>query len=240
MRLAVCILHYGDENLTRGLHTQFLEADPDFASDVFVLDNAAPKPYPGAWKRLEANLFWGGALAWALDAFGEAGYTHLWFCNNDALFASPPPYVSRALLRIKRLEKQGRVGLYSPAVTVNPYHKQMAVQTASACRKAAYLDGIAPVINLACAKEVGGADLGDNPYGYGVDIWLSLRAAKSGWSVWVDDLLVLRHKYHCVAKEVDGFLAVAAEAENIYLTKRLGANWREALIGMQTWREETL
>jgi len=237
MRLAVCILHYGKEDLTARLHRQFLDADPGEAGNVFVLDNASPEAYPHAWTRLPENRFWGGAFAWALDAFGAMGYTHLWFCNNDVVFVSNPPYISRAKTRMRRLEKQGGAGLYSPSATSNPYHRQMACRQDAECRKAMYIDGIAPIVALECVKDVGGLDLGENPYGYGVDVWLSYRAAKAGWGVWVDHALVLRHKYHAAAREQTGFMAVAAKAEKAYMTKRLGPAWRETLAAMQTTQE---
>ncbi len=234
MCIAVCILHFGRAEVTRKLHAQFLEADPAYARDVFVLDNASPEPYPEAWERLPENIYWGGALAHALDAFAGAGYTHLWFCNNDAVFVSDPPYIGRALPRIQWLEKRGAVGLYSPSATSNPYHKQMAHIPGGECRQALYIDGIAPVISLACVEAIGGVDLGDNRYGYGVDVWLSWRASRAGWGVWVDHGLVLRHKYHTAAKDADGFLPLAARAEDAYLAERIGPDWRNMLAAMQT------
>jgi len=232
MRLAVCILHYGKSDLTAKLHHQFLASDPD--KSIFVLDNASPEPYPKAWKRLDENLFWAGALNFALGAFDREGYTHLWFCNNDMLFVSEPPYCTRALARMERLEQQSRVGLYSPSVTQNPYHRHMTAVPGATCRKAAYVDGIAPIINLACVKDIGGLDYEDNPLGYGVDVWLSLRASRQGWGVWVDHALVVRHKYHTAAGEKAGFLSRPAEVENAYMIERLGQNWRKVLLELQT------
>lgn len=238
MRIAVCILHYGKADITRRLHRQFLDSSPGLSGDIFVLDNASPEPYPDAWQRLDENLYWGGALAWALDAFARDGYTHLWFCNNDMVFVSDPPFLARASTRLGWLEKRGRVGLYSPSATLNPYHRQMIAVPGGGCRKVAYIDGIAPVISLACARGTGGLDLGENPYGYGVDVWLSLRASRAGWGVWVDDALVIRHKYHETARIEYGFLARAARAEEEYMTERLGSGWRETLAAMQTIRED--
>ena len=234
MRLAVCILHYGKSGLTAKLHRQFLASDPDKADSIFVLDNASPDPYPNAWKRLDENLFWAGALDFALEAFDREGYTHLWFCNNDLVFACEPPYCTRVLARMEQLERGSRVGIYSPSATQNPYHRHMTAVPGAGCSKAPYVDGIAPVISLACVKDVGGLDYGDNPFGYGVDVWLSLRAARRGWGVWVDHSLVVRHKYHAAAQEKAGFLSRAAEAEKAYMTGRLGQNWREVLLGLQT------
>ena len=98
-KIAACILHYGDPSLTGRLYGQ-LEAEPD----VYILDNAAPDPFPGAWKRLDENLFWAGAFAWALREFEYMGYTHLWFFNNDAYFLSRPPYIKTAAVRLARME----------------------------------------------------------------------------------------------------------------------------------------
>lgn len=237
MRLAVCILHYGKSALTAKLHTQFLEADPTRNTDIFVLDNAALEPYEGAWKRLDENLYWGGAFEWAAEAFSSAGYTHLWFCNNDITFVSPPPYFRRAEARIRWLEKQGRVGIYSPGATSNPYHSQMVARPGEECVKAMYVDGIAPVVSLECFNALGGLDLDGNIYGYGVDVWLSYRAMKAGWGVWVDHTLVLRHKYHATAKDMPGFLSKAGALEDRYMVERFGPEWRETLAAMQTMQE---
>ncbi len=229
MRLAVCILHYGDPARTARLHQQFLASDPERAGDILVLDNASPEPYPEAWTRLSENIYWSGALAWTLDAAAGAGYTHLWFCNNDAEFVSAPPFVDRLTARWRRLEKAGRVGLIAPAVTMNPYHPQMTAQPGGPCLPARYVDGIAPALSLECLRDIGGLDHAGNPYGYGVDIWLSLRAARAGWGVFVDHGLVMRHRYHTAAREQDGFLRRAAEAEQAYLSARIGADWRKQI-----------
>ncbi|MCC8194176.1 MAG: hypothetical protein LIP28_05985 [Deltaproteobacteria bacterium] len=233
MRLAVCILHYGKAEMTRALHTQFANGDPGHADAVFVLDNASPEPYPGAFERLPENIYWGGALAYAVRRFGDLGYTHLWFCNNDAVFVSAPPYFTRAALRIRWLEKRGGVGLYSPSVTANPYHAQMTTDPRAECTRVRYIDGIAPVINLACLDALGGLDMDGNPYGYGLDVWLSRRAEQAGWNVWVDHALVLRHTYHATAKGVPGFLDEASRAESLYLSARMGEDWRARLAAMQ-------
>ncbi len=233
MRLAVCILHYGDPALAARLHGQLTRAEPDLAGDVLVLDNAAPQPYSGAWRRLPHNVYWAGALAWSLDALDAEGYTHVWFCNNDAELVSAPPYIGRATARWGWLERRGRTGIVSPAVTVNPYHRQMVHEPGAQCCKAAYVDGIAPLLSLECVRDVGGLDCNDNPYGYGVDIWLSLRAARAGWGVWVDHTLCMRHRYHTTANAEQGFMPRAAKAENAYLTARLGPDWRDLLLSLQ-------
>lgn len=233
MRLSVCILHYGNAEMTGKIHMQFVAGDPGHGKDVHVLDNASPSPYPGAFERLPENLFWGGALEYAVKRFADMGYTHLWFCNNDAFFLSDPPYCSRARERLRWLEKRGRVGLYSPAASVNPYHKQMVRAPGAECARVRYIDGIAPIISLECVTAIGGLDIGENRFGYGVDVWLSYRAAQAGWNVWVDHTVVLRHKYHETAKDTPGFLSEAASAENAYLGARLGNDWRGTLKTLQ-------
>ncbi len=238
MRLAVCILHYGDPALAARLHAQFTRAEPALAGDVLVLDNAAPCAYPAPWKRLPSNVYWAGALAWTLDALGAEGYTHVWFCNNDAELLSAPPYMARVAARWKWLERRGRVGILSPSVTANPYYRHMAQTPGEQCRKAAYVDGIAPVLSLECVRAVGGLDCGDNPYGYGVDIWLSLRASRAGWGVWVDHTLTLRHRYHTTAGAEEGFMARAARAEHAYMSARLGPDWRDLLLSLQAPLED--
>ena len=233
MRLAVCILHYGSPEMTGRLHGQFVKGDPGHARDIHVLDNGAPEAYPDAFERLPENIFWGGALEYAAKTFADKGYTHLWFCNNDAFFLSDPPYYSRAVGRMRWLEARGRLGLYSPAASANPYHRQMVQVPGVECARVRYIDGIAPVISLACVADIGGFDLGENRFGYGVDVWLSFRAAEAAWNVWVDHALVLRHKYHATAKKEPGFLDRAALAEDAYLAARLGPGWRARLETLQ-------
>ena len=221
-KIAACILHYGDPALTGRLYGQ-LKAEPD----VYVLDNAAPEPFPGAWKRLEENLFWAGALAWALREFEGMGYTHLWFFNNDAYFLSRPPYLKTSAVRLARMELAlGRVGIYAPAVSASPYHPQMVQNENSQYRSVAVLDGIAPLVNFKCIGEIGGLDAADNPYGYGVDLWMSVRAREAGWSLVVDNQVLLRHSYHATARKVDGFMDKAAEAERRFLQARLGVDYK--------------
>ena len=241
MHLAVCILHYGRPELTARLHRQFLEAAPSRAADILVLDNAAPEPYPDAWVRLPQNLYWAGAFAWALDALSTAGYTHLWFCNNDMTFVSSPSFLEKIAIRWRWLEKRGRVGLLSPSVTANPYHPQMVAVQSSQCRQVMYVDGIAPVVSLSAVADIGGLDVDDNPFGYGVDIWLSYRLGRAGWGVWVDDTVIIRHQYHTAARNEAGFLSHAATAEDSYMTKRFGTDWKNTLEKLQTFiPQETL
>lgn len=220
-RLAVVILHYGRPELTRRLADQLAASDPD--QEVLVLDNQAPEPYPGAWLRLPENLYWAGALAFCLDHFAGRGRTHLWFLNNDLSFATRPPHLTRAWERLAWLERSlGPVGLYSPSVLANPYHPQMVQNPGAQYRLAALADGIAPLFRLEALEAVGGLDWQDNPRGYGVDVWNSLRLSRAGWPVVVDHQVAVRHAYHSTARKVDGFLARAAVEEQAYLDRRLG------------------
>lgn len=248
--IATVVLHYGDPALAAGLAASLRRADPDHADRVLVLDNAAPVPAAGAWRRLPENLFWGGALEHCLDAARDMGCTHLWFLNNDISFATRPPLVARAALRMARMGRvlterglggpKGRVGVYAPAVERNPYHPQMVRAEGAQYRRVALVDGIAPLVDLECAREVGGADCADNPRGYGVDVWLSLRAHRAGWPVVVDHQLVVRHRYHTTARGVEGFLDAAARAEHEYMTRRLGPAWRAEVAQLQRqWTDET-
>ena len=250
--ILVCILHYGDPALTLRLHRQLLTADPAWAAHIRVLDNAAPQSYSGAyaqdetappgvdksltqvWRRLPENLYWAGGLHAALESARQEGYTHLWFFNNDVVFTSPPPHLARAAERLRRLQAIcGPVGVYAPAVESNPYHRQMVRKQAAQWSRVAYVDGIAPLLNLAAVDAVGGLDMGENIYGYGLDIWLSLRLAEAGWPVLVDHQVTLKHHYHATARRVEGFLATAAAAEQAFLTKRLGVDYKQRLRTLQ-------
>lgn len=232
--LAIVILHYGPVARTAALHRQLLASDAPFSRDILVLDNASPEPYPDAWRRTGANLYWAGALGYTLGACAERGATHLWFLNNDLLFDSPAPHIQRAWGRLAHMEREaGPVGVYSPSTLANPYHAQMVQRPGSQWRRAAYVDGIAPLLRLDCVRELGGLDCADNGFGYGVDIWLSWRAQQAGWGVVVDDQVVVRHRYHSTAREQEGFLARAAAAEESYMAKRFGPDWRAALKAQQ-------
>ena len=232
IRPLVVLLHYGDPAVTRRLADQLAGSDPDLPA--LVLDNAAPDPFPGAWRRLPENLFWAGALDYAADAARDMGRTHLWFCNNDILFTSRPPHLTRALGRLAKLESVlGRVGLYSPAFVGSPYHPQMVARPGGQYRRVGVMDGVAPLVALDCLEAVGGLDIGDNPYGYGVDVWLSLRAHDAGWALVVDHQVVVRHRHHTAARALPGFLDAAARAEDAYMASRLGPDWRARVASRQ-------
>lgn len=229
--LAAVILHYGDPGLTDRVRRQLLAADPDRGADVLVLDNHAPQPWtgPNLWRRAEANGYWAGALAWAARELA-ASHTHLWFLNNDIRFDTGGPLLARAEARLARIAaREGRVGVWSPAARANPYHPQMVADEGLQYRRVRCVDGIAPCFDLACLRELGGVDVGENPYGYGVDVWTSLAADRAGWAVVVDHGVVIRHAYHTTARRVEGFLARAAAAEDRYLAARLGPDWRAEL-----------
>lgn len=226
-RLAVVILHYGEPDLTARLHHQLLASDPDWP-DLFVLDNAAPKPYPDAWARLPENLYWAGALADTAERLEDDGFTHLWFLNNDLIFDCKPPILTTAWQRFLRLEKTlGKLGAYSPAALRNPYHPQMVQAPDRQYRRVTYLDGIAPLLNLECVRSIGGVDFTDNPYGYGVDIALTMAAHTAGWPLVVDHQIAIRHTYHSTARSIDGFLKKAAQAEDAYMRRKVGNDWRD-------------
>ncbi len=233
--LFTVILHYGDPRLTRRLARE-LESGGEA---VHVLDNAAPVPYDtrdrAFWLRLPENRYWAGALELALEQAREQGATHLWFCNNDVRCLSDPPYGPRVKARMQRMAKRlGAVpGVYAPSVDRNPYHPQMIRRPGVAFSRVACVDGIAPVLSLECVAALGGLDAADNPYGYGVDVWLSLRAHRAGWPVIVDHGVVLRHEYHTTARSTPGFMDRAARAEDAYCASRLGADWREQLLALQ-------
>lgn len=232
--LAVVILHYGPVARTAQLHGQLKASDPSWLEGVLVLDNASSEPYPDAWMRTKRNLYWAGALDLALRACADLGATHLWFLNNDLTFASAAPHIARAWGRLTHIEQEsGRVGVYSPSALSNPYHAQMVQRPDSQWHPAAYVDGIAPILSLECVREVGGLDFAGNEFGYGVDVWLSLRAQRAGWGVVVDDQVAVRHRYHATAREQEGFLAQAAAAEEPYMAQRLGPDWRAVLKALQ-------
>lgn len=228
--LAVVVLHYGRSEITRRLHRQMLRSDPAWAKRIFVLDNHAPDPYPQAWRRLEENLYWAGALDFCLRFFSAQGWSHLWFLNNDLYFISPSPHLQRAWGRLQALEKGiGRVGVYSPSFERHPYHPQMISSPQQAYRRATFVDGVAPLINLNCYRDLGGLDFQDNPQGYGVDIVFSLAASRAGWPVVIDHQVRVRHVHHSTARTIPGFLEAAAAREHAYLEQRLGSNYRHFL-----------
>ena len=231
----VVILHYGRPEVTRRLHRQLLDSDPGWRERIMVLDNHAPQPYPQAWRRLDENLFWAGALDSVLRLGREFGWSHVWFLNNDAYFISRPPFLERAWQRLRRMERSiGPVGIYSPAFAHHPYHPQMVAEPARAYRRATVVDGVAPLISLACWQALGGLDCADNLRGYGVDVWFSLRASQAGWPVVVDHQVRMRHVYHSAARGVPGFLETAALRERAYLSARLGYDHAEVLRQAQT------
>ncbi|MBF0481829.1 MAG: hypothetical protein HQK81_12210 [Desulfovibrionaceae bacterium] len=234
-KLATVILHYGSVAPTARLFEQLRQSDPSEAGRLWVLDNASPEIFPEAWKRLPENLYWAGALEFACNVLAAEGFSHVWFLNNDISFRTAPPHRTRAWERLAWIERRlGRAaGLYSPAADVNPYHPQMTAKSDCQYRTASVIDGIAPLINLECLREIGGVDFGENPYGYGVDMWLSLRAHRANWPVVVDHQVVVRHAYHGAARQVEGFLQLAAGAERDYLAKRLGPDWSATLSGLK-------
>ena len=231
-KLAVVILHYGDPELTAGLHNQLLK-DLTWKSSICVLDNHAPVPYLRSWKRLNENLFWAGGLASTLQTMSEKGYTHLWFLNNDIVFNNDKKIVERTRIRLNYIEKKiGRIGVYSPSVVRSQYHRQMEVNSSGQFRRVHYVDGIAPLINLEFWRENSGIDIRDNAVGYGVDIWFSLQADRQGWGVVVDHQNVISHRYHSTAKKIPGFLERAAVLEKKFVSERLGVNFRQVIDGL--------
>jgi GT2 family glycosyltransferase len=230
MNLFTLILHYGPVERTRRLHEQLLAADPAQREKILVFDNASPEPYDGAWMRAERNLYWAGAFEHVMGILAGQGASHVWFLNNDALFVSKPPLIDRVRQRLARAERlAGPVGVYSPAVTANPYHPQMVERAGGQFRRVRYVDGIAPLVAVDFWRLAGGIDYDGNPFGYGVDVWFSSRAEELGFACVVDHQVVIRHSYHSTAREMDGFLARAAEAERAYLTARLGAGFKQTL-----------
>jgi GT2 family glycosyltransferase len=233
MRLATVILHYGSVVRTRRLHQQLLDADSGYGDAILVFDNASPEAYPEAWTRSKNNLYWGGAFEAVMGLLAGQGFTHVWFLNNDLSFLPPAPFIERAVTRLGRAEKlAGPVGVYSPVVTRNPYHPHMVAQKGKQFFLVRYVDGIAPLVSVDFWRAAGGIDFEGNPYGYGVDVWFSSRAKGLGYGCVVDHQVVVRHDYHSTAREVDGFLRQAAEAEARYLSARLGPDYRAELARM--------
>lgn len=237
-RIKAVILHYGDPALTERVHQQMKAADPDMAGDILVLDNHAPQPYPGAWERTPENLYWAGALDWTRRRLAGR-CDRFFFLNNDIYFLTRPPLLAKAAQRLARMETaHGPVGIYSPAAEKNPYHPQMKADPRRQYRLVELADGIAPCFSLACLDALGGVDFAGNPYGYGVDLRLSNQARRAGFLVAVDHQVVVRHIYHSTARRVDGFLDKAARAEEAYMAKRFGPDWRARVEKLKmSWRD---
>lgn len=232
-QLAVVVLHYGQTSLTERLHRQLYSSDLALKDQIFVLDNGAPEAFPNPWLRLSQNLYWAGALEYALNELNNQGYSHVWFLNNDLTFLGSPPFIQHAWARHDQIEHRvGPLAIYSPSAAKNPYHPQMVVDPRFSYRTVRFIDGIAPLINLSYWKQIGGVDYLDNPYGYGVDIWLSVQAKAHGWAVVVDHEIVVRHVYHSTAKKLPGFLKRAAQAEHQYLLARLGPDYRKTMAAL--------
>lgn len=230
MNLFTVILHYGAVERTMRLHRQLLASDPAERDRILVFDNCAAQPYPQAWIRSERNIYWAGAFVSVVETLAARGASHVWFLNNDVVFMTKPPIIARARERLARAERLlGPVGVYSPAVTGNPYHPQMVELAGGQFRQTRYVDGIAPLVSLEFWRRGGGLDHDGNPYGYGVDVWFSSRSGAFGFSCVVDHQVVIRHRYHSTAREIDGFLEKAAAAEKAYLTRRLGHDYRAVM-----------
>jgi GT2 family glycosyltransferase len=233
MSLFAVILHYGAVERTMRLHRQLLASDPGERERILVFDNCAAQPYPEAWMRSERNLYWAGAFETTVETLAARGATHVWFLNNDLEFMTRSPIIGRVRERLARAERLlGPVGVYSPAVTSNPYHPQMVELRGGQFRQTRYVDGIAPLVSLEFWRRAGGLDHEGNPYGYGVDVWFSSRSAECGFACVVDHQVVVRHRYHSTAREVDGFLEQAAAAEKSFLVLRLGHDYRAVMARM--------
>jgi hypothetical protein len=230
MNLFTVILHYGAVERTMRLHRQLLASDPGERESLLVFDNCAAQPYPQAWIRSDRNLYWAGAFEVVFEILAARGASHVWFLNNDVVFMTKPPVIARARERLARAERLlGPVGVYSPAVTGNPYHPQMVELAGGQFRQVRYVDGIAPLVSVDYWSGAGGLDHEGNAHGYGVDVWFSSRAAELGYSCVVDHQVVIRHRYHSTAREVGGFLQKAAAAEKAYLSRRLGPDYRQRM-----------
>ncbi|WP_051693787.1 hypothetical protein [Desulfohalovibrio reitneri] len=237
--LAVVILHYGDPAVTSALHRQLLDTDPAWADRIHVLDNAAPQPYPDAWKRLPENIYWKGGLEFCLDHFRKAGCSHLWFLNNDLTFRCPPPVIERAWQRLRVLDRAlGEVGAYHPALTHNVYHPQMAQDGRLQVSRVRLLDGVAPLLNLAAVERAGGLDAPDNPVGYGVELWLSHRLDMLGYPLVVDHQVWARHAYHKAAGNDERFWKLAHACQDVFLKRTFGEDARERIKALQEQRED--
>lgn len=233
MRLATVILHYGNPNLTKRVH-KFLLGQPtarNIQYPIFVFDNGAPEPYPEAWERNELNLYWAGALAYCISKIKEMGFTHLWFLNNDIMFIDAGMPMAKACACIQQLEKRIEmpIGIWSPSMVYNTYHPQMCHKKDYCYSQVRLVDGVAPLYNLSCLETIGGVDANDNPYGYGVDLWISLRAANAGWLLIVDHRITIRHIQQATARRIDGFIELAAATEDSFFQKRIGENWKNTI-----------
>ncbi|GAB7080410.1 glycosyltransferase family protein [Megalodesulfovibrio paquesii] len=237
----VVILHYGDPAVTARLYRQLAgtkaaPADPRgrWQDRILVLDNASPQPWPAGqhlWTRLPDNRYWAGALAWTLETLRIQGRTHVWFLNNDLWFTPEAGVLDKAWQRLQALETRSgqAIGASSPAVIRHPYHPQMVQDPARQFRRVHFLDGVAPLLRLEAVQAIGGLDWEDNPRGYGVDLWLSLRLHRAGWPLMVDHQVAIRHEHHTAARQEPAFLPRAADQEDAYLRARLGADWRAVI-----------
>lgn len=238
MRIATIILHYGDPKLTEKVYRTLCETtfcNNIVQPSIFVFDNASHIPYSNSWKRSSSNLYWAGALSYCFLLLKEMGFTHLWFLNNDITFIGNGEYLGKAYACIKRIEKvTGKlIGIWSPSMIYNSYHPQMCCRDNFSYSQVRLVDGVAALYNLTCLESIGGVDAADNLYGYGVDLWISIRANRKGWLLVVDHSMSIRHTQQATAKKIKDFIEIAACSEEAFLKKRLGTEWEKEIENMK-------
>jgi hypothetical protein len=114
----------------------------------------------------------------------------------------------------------------------------MVADSSSQARLLQIADGIAPLVSVEAVDTAGGLDATDNPYGYGVDLWLSLRLHRLGFPLVLDHQVTMKHTYHTTARSIEGFLEAAAASERDYLADRLGPDQRTIIQKAKAWRRE--
>ncbi len=154
----------------------------------------------------QSNLGWGPAFNDIMDyAVKRSNVRAVWICNDDILNVSAE--VAQSLFDSLMATGAAAITPAVPDQAANVMHPDKR----GGLRQVPFVDMTCPMISVSAWKDIGPLDCDTFGPGHGLDIDWCRRARDKGYTLWLDDAIVVRHPHPYTTCQKQGTMVEHAD-----------------------------